>query len=124
VIWEGIRMRPVVTYDHYRVVPPGGDTIAGIWVPGGTAIGHNHFGMMRNKRIFGDDVDVFRPERYLDQPNGEEMQRTVELVFGTGRWMCVGKQVALMKLNKIFWEVRRLSFPPAVCETPASMVPD
>lgn len=109
MIWEGFRMRPAVTYGHYKVVPPGGDTIAGIWVPGGTAIGHNHFGMMRNKRIFGDDVDVFRPERYLDQPNGAEMQRTVELVFGTGRWMCVGKQVALMELNKIFWEVRRLT---------------
>ncbi|EFY94494.1 Cytochrome P450 CYP527G1 [Metarhizium robertsii ARSEF 23] len=104
VIWEGFRMRPAVTYGHYKVVPPGGDTIAGIRVPGGTAIGHNHYGMMRNEEIFGGDVDVFRPERYLDQPNGDEMQRTVELVFGTGRWMCVGKQVALMELNKIFWE--------------------
>lgn len=61
--------------------------------------------MMRNKKIFGEDVDVFQPERYLDRPNGEEMQRTVELVFGTGRWMCVGKQVALMERNKIFCEV-------------------
>ncbi|RYP42069.1 hypothetical protein DL767_000581 [Monosporascus sp. MG133] len=107
VIWEGFRMRPAVTYGHYKVVPPGGDTIAGIWVPGGTAIGHSHFGMMRNEGIFGKDVDVFRPERYLDEPNGDEMQRTVELVFGTGRWMCVGKQVALMELNKIFWELFR-----------------
>ncbi|KAL2751987.1 hypothetical protein ACRALDRAFT_2113978 [Sodiomyces alcalophilus JCM 7366] len=107
VMWEGFRMRPAVTYGHYKAVPPGGDTIAGIWVPGGTAIGHCHYGMMRNKKIFGEDVDVFRPERYLDEPNGEEMQRTVELVFGTGRWMCVGKQVALMELNKIFWELLR-----------------
>ncbi|KAK1962291.1 cytochrome P450 [Colletotrichum sublineola] len=107
VMWEGFRMRPAVTYGHYKAVPPGGDTIAGIWVPGGTAIGHCHYGMMRNKKIFGEDVDVFRPERYLDEPNGEEMQRTVELVFGTGRWMCAGKQVALMELNKIFWELLR-----------------
>ncbi|KAK2058143.1 cytochrome P450 [Colletotrichum caudatum] len=89
VIWEGFRMRPAVTYGHYKAVPPGGDTIAGIW------------------KIFGEDVDIFRPERYLDEPNGEEMQRTAELVFGTGRWMCVGKQVALMELNKIFWELLR-----------------
>ncbi|KAK6211331.1 putative cytochrome P450 [Colletotrichum tabaci] len=111
VMWEGFRMRPAVTYGHYKAVPPGGDTITGIWVPGGTAIGHCHYGMMRNKKIFGEDVDIFRPERYLDEPNGEEMQRTVELVFGTGRWMCVGKQVALMGLNKIFWELlRQLDF--------------
>ncbi|KAK2022788.1 cytochrome P450 [Colletotrichum zoysiae] len=107
VMWEGFRMRPAVTYGHYKAVPPGGDTIAGIWVPGGTAIGHSHYGMMRSKKIFGEDVDIFRPERYLDEPNREEMQRTVELVFGTGRWMCVGKQVALMELNKIFWELLR-----------------
>ncbi|GKT97219.1 putative cytochrome P450 [Colletotrichum tofieldiae] len=105
VMWEGFRMRPAVTYGHYKAVPPGGDTIAGIWVPGGTVIGHCHYGMMRNKKIFGEDVDIFWPERYLYEPNGEEMQRTVELVFGTGRWMCVGKQVALMELNKIFWEL-------------------
>ena len=116
VIWEGFRMRPAVTYGHYKVVPPGGDTIAGMWVPGGTAIGHCHYGMMRNKQIFGDDVEVFRPERYLDEPNGEEMRRTVELVFGTGRWMCAGKQVALMELNKIFWEVSRRITAAALCE--------
>ncbi|WDK23181.1 cytochrome P450 [Colletotrichum graminicola] len=107
VMWEGFRMRPAVTYGHYKVVPPGGETIAGVWVPGGTAIGHCHYGMMRNKKIFGEDVDIFRPERFLDSPNKEEMQKTVELVFGTGRWMCAGKQVALMELNKIFWELLR-----------------
>ncbi|KAJ5673875.1 Cytochrome P450 [Penicillium macrosclerotiorum] len=104
VIWEGFRMRPAVTYGHFKVVPEGGDTIAGMWVPGGTAIGHSHFATMHEKRIFGDDANVFRPERFLDDPNAQEMQRTVELVFGTGRWMCAGKQVALMELNKVFWE--------------------
>lgn len=83
-------MRPAVTYGHFKLVPPGGDTIPAtsnsppIFLPTGTNVGHNHYGMMRNKRIFGEDVEIFRPERYLDQPNGVEMQKTVELVFGVG----------------------------------------
>ena len=40
------------------------------------------------------------------------MEKTTELVFGSGRNMCVGKVMAFLELNKIFVEVsvRSLTF--------------
>lgn len=68
--------------------------------------------MMRRQSIFGQDAQVFRPERYLecDQEKKHEMIRTVDLTFGYGRWMCAGKTLALIELNKIIFEVCRSSF--------------
>lgn len=107
VIFEGIRMRPPGLYGHYKVVPAGGDTLGGIFVPGGTAVGHNSFSLMRRKDIFGQDVDIFRPERFLECSDAQriEMDRAIDIHFGTGRWMCAGKQVAYTELYKIYFEV-------------------
>lgn len=90
-----------------KVVPPEGDTIHGKFIPGGTCIGMNFASLMRSKKLFGDDADMFRPERFLEinEAARSEMQRNVELNFGYGRWMCAGKPLALMELNKVFFEV-------------------
>ncbi|KAI1344810.1 cytochrome P450 [Xylariaceae sp. FL0016] len=111
VILEGFRMRAPVTYGHFKRVPPGGDTLNGVYLPEGTAIGHNATVLTRREDIFGEDVDVFRPERFLecDKQKRVEMERALDIIFGGGRWMCAGKNIALMELNKIFFEVRALS---------------
>ena len=61
---------------------------------------------MRHK-IFGDDADCFRPERWLEaEPERlKEMENIVDLVFGSGRWLCLGKTMVLMELRKVFVEV-------------------
>lgn len=65
----------------------------------------------RSSIIFGPDANVFRPERWLDAPEVElqKMERNNELIFGHGRFGCLGKTIAFMELNKIFVEVRWLS---------------
>jgi cytochrome P450 len=90
-----------------KEVPSEGDTIDGVFVPGGTRIGHNTQGIMRRRDIFGDDADHFRPERWLNisEEKRHEMVQTSEFVFGYGRWGCSGKPVAFMELNKIYVEV-------------------
>ncbi|KAH8896080.1 cytochrome P450 [Thozetella sp. PMI_491] len=109
VIWEGYRMKPPVNAGHYKVTPPGGDTINGVFVPGGTAIGHNTVALTRNKSIFGPDAHLFRPERFLECTEHQKLQmnRALDITFGAGRWMCAGKTIATMELNKIFFELLR-----------------
>lgn len=100
-------MRPPAPYGHYKSVPPGGDTINGLFIPEGTAVGHNSFSMMRRKEVFGADVEVFRPERWLECSDAQrqQMDRTIDIHFGGGRWMCAGKMVAYTELHKIYFEV-------------------
>ena len=66
-------------------------------------------GVGRQERIFGSDAEIFRPERWIeasiDAERFEEMQTAVELVFSTGKYVCLGKQIAWMELVKWFVEV-------------------
>ncbi|KAI6080073.1 cytochrome P450 [Hypoxylon rubiginosum] len=102
-------MRPVSVGLLSKEVPPSGDTINGIFVPGGVAIGMNMASLLRSKSLFGQDVDVFRPERFLDidEKARAEMRRHVDLTFGYGRWLCAGKTMAMMELNKTYFELFR-----------------
>lgn len=89
-----------------KEVPPEGDTLHGKFIPGGTRIAHNTWGVLRQESIFGQDADLFQPERWLkaDVTKRSLMQKTTELSFGYGRWVCLGKPVVFMVLNKIFVE--------------------
>jgi cytochrome P450 len=108
VILEGIRMHPPPGGLLPRVTPPEGDTINGVFIPGGVEIGVNTWGIMRDEDIFGPDPEMFRPERWLGLPEARyaEMARVVDLTFGSGRFKCLGKSVATIELNKIIVEVR------------------
>jgi cytochrome P450 len=88
-------------------VPPEGDTIHGYYVPGGTVIATNLSSLFKNKARFGEDTEVFRPERFLevDEATCTEMKRNIDLSFGNGRWLCAGKTIAWLEINKIYFEV-------------------
>lgn len=90
-----------------KVVPPEGDVIDGIFLPGGTAVGQNLFSTMRAHEHWGDDADIFRPERFMevDAHTRTSMERLVDMVFGYGRFGCGGKPLAIMELNKVLFEV-------------------
>jgi cytochrome P450 len=107
VIKEGLRMYPPIPGLMLKEVPTGGDTLNGIFVPEKTFIGWSAFGLMRNEKIWGKDANLFRPERWLEGPT-EEIKRNegiVDLVFGYGKYQCLGKNVVHMELNKTFVEV-------------------
>lgn len=105
---EGLRMWPPVTGLLEKEVPAGGDTLNGFFVPGGTKIGFSAWGLQRKKDIYGQDANLYRPERWLEASERQliEMTKVHQLIFGYGRWSCLGKTVALMELNKVFAEVR------------------
>jgi cytochrome P450 len=107
VINEGIRMTPPLTAGFPKKVPVGGDTICGKVLPAGTDIHISFISLMRDQEVFGHDVEVFRPERFIDCDEITKARRlkVVDLNFGYGRWMCLGKVLAWMEMNKIFVEV-------------------
>lgn len=107
VIKEGLRVHPTVVGLQSKEVPAGGDIWKGVRLPGGTHVGVCYWGLMRRPDVWGDDAAEFRPERWLESPpeNLRAMEDAWELVFGYGRWQCLGKNVALMELNKVFVEV-------------------
>jgi cytochrome P450 len=107
VIKEGLRIFPPIPGLLSKEVPPEGDMINGRFIPGGTKIGWGIFGVCRDKAIWGHDSDLFRPERWLEASpeKFKEMDSTLDLVFGYGRYQCLGKNLAFMELNKIFVEV-------------------
>lgn len=79
---------------------------------------------MRNP-IFGDDVHIFRPERFTEANDDRraEMYRTTELIFGSGRWQCAGKSLAFMELNKVFFEVQVLPSHFSLSPPPSPRTP-
>ncbi|KAI0130500.1 pisatin demethylase [Xylariales sp. AK1849] len=110
VVYEGLRMRPPAPGLYPKAVPPEGDVIHGKFIPGGTGIGMNTASLFSSTRHFGADADIFRPERFTEADDASriEMERLVELGFGYGRFMCAGKPVAFMELNKVFFELLRV----------------
>jgi cytochrome P450 len=107
VINEGLRIFPPGTGLGSKVVPPGGDSIDGIFLPEGTKVGVCTLGLMRNKEVFGEDVGSFRPERWLDvsEEDANRMDFYKDWAFGYGKYVCLGKRVALIELNKVLFEV-------------------
>jgi cytochrome P450 len=109
VLREALRLWPPSAGLFSKQVPEQGDYLHGYYLPKGTEVGQSMMGIGRQERIFGGDAEIFRPERWIeassDAERFEEMQAAVELVFSTGKYVCLGKQIAWMELVKWFVEV-------------------
>lgn len=95
--------------------------MCGVKVPGGTNVGWSARAVLRDKEVFGGDAEAFWPGRWLERRESTEgnkekekemeterlnrMERIVELVFGQGKWGCLGKPISLMEINKVLVEV-------------------
>lgn len=108
-IKEGMRVFPPVTGLFNKRVPAGGDTIHGKFVPEGTEIAYAAWDFYKDPAIFGEDAEIFRPERWLDADGEklETMQRTVDLIFGYGKYQCLGKPIAMLELGKALGSIFR-----------------
>ncbi|KAK4444691.1 hypothetical protein QBC34DRAFT_181791 [Podospora aff. communis PSN243] len=106
VVKEAFRLHPAPGLPMERIVPQGGLEIAGHHVPGGTIVGCSAWVIHRNKDIFGEDVEAFRPERWIaGEGEGEEQRVKVMngtmLQFGMGSRTCIGKNISLLEIYKL-----------------------
>lgn len=122
---EAMRLHPALGQMLPRVVPPGGVKVCGVFLPEGTEVGCNAWTVHHDKEVFGEDADIFRPERWLDED--EERVKNMErcnFVFGAGSRTCkdpdfhtrpspanhllgIGRHVAMLELSKLVPEFFR-----------------
>ncbi|KAJ4335660.1 hypothetical protein N0V87_005918 [Didymella glomerata] len=124
VIKEGLRIRSPAGGAFFKMVPPAGDMINGLFVPGGTQIGVSHLSFLHSEEVFGPDAQVLRLERWLDPQTDpghiSRMNCTLDMIFHSGKYQCLGKSVALMEFNKVFVELlRTFDFSIVNTEKPA-----
>jgi hypothetical protein len=65
VVKEAGRIHPPFGLPLERIVPEGGAEICGKFFGQGTIVGMNAWVVHRNTETFGEDADVWRPERWL-----------------------------------------------------------
>ncbi|PQE07773.1 cytochrome P450 protein [Rutstroemia sp. NJR-2017a BVV2] len=108
-IKEAFRLHPAPGLPLERVVPEQGMEIAGEWVKGGTIVGCNAWVIHHRREIFGEDVDVYRPDRWFveegkdreaEEKRIKEMNGTM-LHFGMGARTCIGKNISLLEIYKL-----------------------
>ena len=117
-IKEAFRLHPAPGLVIERIVPKQGAEICGEHIPGGTIVGCNAWVIHRRPEIFGDDVEAFRPERWLDaSPDVRNKMDGSMLQFGMGARTCIGKNISLLEIYKLVpsflrrFEVRLLPDP-------------
>lgn len=95
---ETLRLRPAVGLNITRHVPPQGAELDGHSFPGGTRVAVNGWVLHRDESVFGRDVDAFRPERWLGE-DAKVLEKFM-FAFGGGSHLCIGKNLALLEINK------------------------
>ncbi|EPE27455.1 Cytochrome P450 [Glarea lozoyensis ATCC 20868] len=101
-IQEGSRIHPPFALPFERVVPEGGITIIGHFLPAGTVVGGSPYVVNRHKSFFGQDAEFWRPERWLEKDDAHK--RRLEqgvLTFGAGRRVCLGKHIGILEIKKL-----------------------
>lgn len=86
---EALRLHPPFSLPFERVVPKEGIQIGDRFFEGGTIVGMNPYVVGRHRPTFGDDVEAFRPERWLGISEEQHRKMAASIltvrprVFGT-----------------------------------------
>ncbi|KAL9025938.1 MAG: hypothetical protein Q9196_005318 [Gyalolechia fulgens] len=104
---ETLRLFPPTPIILPRVVCKGGLTLGDIYLPEGTEIGANPWLTNRNRDVFGDDADAFRPERWLEDDERTKIMEKYIFTFGYGGRACIGKNLAQFEAQKLCLQLFR-----------------
>jgi len=105
---EAMRINQAVGLNITRKVPPGGAELGCHKLPGGTEVAVNGWVLHRDTSVFGEDAEVFRPERWIegDKEKIKMMERCM-FQFGGGSHVCIGRHLALLEMNKVLPQLLR-----------------
>ena len=101
-IKEAGRLHPPFGLPYERVVPAPGATICNTFLTEGTVVGMSPWATHRDYKTFGDDADVWRPERWLGGDDGRKRKmENALLTFGAGNRSCIGKRISYLEISKL-----------------------
>ena len=101
-IKEAFRLHPAAGLIIERIVPKQGAEICGEVIPGGTIVGCNAWVIHRRAEVFGEDAEIYRPERWLEaDPDVRRKMEGSMLHFGMGARTCIGKNISLLEIYKL-----------------------
>ncbi|CUS12206.1 unnamed protein product [Tuber aestivum] len=106
-IKETLRLFPPGAGAMERVVPAGGAILSGYFIPENTIVCIHPWPVGRDE-VFGEDGDLFRPERWLEEKDEKrlaKMEKALDFVFGAGPHYCLGRPIAHMELYKSITEL-------------------
>ncbi|KFY97968.1 hypothetical protein V498_01765 [Pseudogymnoascus sp. VKM F-4517 (FW-2822)] len=128
VIKEALRLHPAVALTLERIVPQGGLSVDGEYLPAGTTVGINAWVVHYDEEVFGHDVHEFRPERWdnNDPAKAEQLMRMERSCFASPYFAAMfegdfkeGKEqsVTLAKNVKFITKKNTIYFPIPSKET-------
>ncbi|GJE88302.1 cytochrome P450 [Phanerochaete sordida] len=97
VINEGLRLHSTLGFGLPREVPVGGLTVAGRTFPAGTHISCPMYTLHRLQSIWGDDADVFNPDRWAR--GDRKTMLSAFAPFSLGPRACIGRNLAMMEMT-------------------------
>ncbi|MCJ1381646.1 hypothetical protein MMC17_004757 [Xylographa soralifera] len=97
---ESMRLHPSAPSIFPRLVSKGGMIIGGKFVPEGTEVTAHVWLVLRDVNLYGEDAEVFRPERWLESKEKAALFDKYSMGFGYGTRACLGKELAMMELHK------------------------
>ncbi|MCJ1391461.1 hypothetical protein MMC18_004325 [Xylographa bjoerkii] len=108
-IQETLRLSPPTPVLLTRKVGKEGLWLNDTLVPEATEIGANPYVINRNVRDFGADAHVFRPERWLEDPEASKHMAKRLLTWGYGVRDCAGKAISRLILQKLCLQIFTLT---------------
>ncbi|KAI4859907.1 cytochrome P450 [Hypoxylon rubiginosum] len=108
VCLEAMRIYPPLPLALPRLVPEGGDTIDGHFVPAGVTVTTNPMAASLDPANFTDPL-TFKPERWIDTGNSGKNRDILEASqpFSMGARVCIGKSLGWMEMRttlaKVIW---------------------
>ncbi|KAL9932114.1 hypothetical protein V8E36_008886 [Tilletia maclaganii] len=126
-IKETYRLSPAIPKLLPRYVPPGGATLADVFLPAGTIVGSSIFVHHRwQEDLWGPAqyADEFHPERWLDT-DADKLKQMNSLLspFSSGSRACLGRHIAELEVHVLLATLFRFYKPRQVLTEMDAMTP-